>query len=838
MNTKRPLLILALCALLSPAGTARTASDTLSVDEARVVGPTALRRPYMTDSLNLRREAFSAESYLAQNAALVFADTTDGAVRTGEALSTSDDLPTLRVLRFTLRTQRFTPAMLLTPGMNHVKVYVDGQETTPTLKLPPGEVRVDLLCLSLPEATDTFRVSLVGDSLAGLQVNATGKRPFMPRDILYGRKYADVTISPTGKYISYCLYDTKPDGKAAYTTYLRETQTQRLVRQFAGRVRPNWLYGRDLYSTTRDNGLGSRDLFAIDPETGAETCLAARIPDGDFELPATADYLIYRKEEKGPDDLPGTKRIIDPDDRMPGWRNRQALYKYDIATRTYERLTYGAQTASLNDISADGNCLLLSFSTMKPERTPFERSTFVLLNVRTGRVDTLLRDTAFVSRGQFSPDGKQVAFSASPQAFGGIGSEVKPGQIPNGFDLRLYLYDIATRTTRPLLRGFAPSVGRFLWAAGDGNLYFQATDGCDENLFRLNPKTDEVTKYALPLTYIQQFDLAYAAKRPAAIFYGQSGDRSRDLYVASLEKASPKARRVGEQSFEQWAHNLSLPACRNWSFRASRGDTVRAFYYLPQDFDSLRSYPMITYYYGGCTPTGKVLEGFWPLAALANMGYVVLVLEPSGAIGYGQEFAARHVGTWGDESGDDILEGVEQFAREKTFVNPERIGCMGASYGGFMTQYLLTRTDRFRCAISHAGISDLTGYWGGGYWGYTYGETAEYGSFPWNRPDLFVEHSPLYNADKVHTPLLLLHGTADTNVPTNQSQAMYTALRILGRPVAYVTFEGDNHVITDFKKRQAWQQIINAWFAKWLQDDDTWWDTLYPGDTLGEAQSR
>lgn len=838
MNPMKPLLTLALSALLMPSGVARTASDTLRVAEARVVGPIALHQPYMTDSLNLRREAFSADSYLAQNAALVFADTTDSIISTGQALPTTDGLPTLRVLRFTLRTPRFTPATLVMGDMKHVKVYIDGQEATTALKLPPGEVRVDLLCLSLPEAADTFRVSLVGDSLAGLQVNAGGKRPFMQRDILYGLKYADATISPTGKYISYSLYDTKPDGKATYTTFLRETQTQRLVRQFSGRVSLSWLYGRDLCYATRDNDTGSRDLYTIDPETGAETCLAARIPDGYFQLSPKADYLIYQKEEKGPDDLPGTKRIIDPDDRMPGWRNRQALYKYDLATRSFERLTYGRQSVRLNDISADGSHLLLSFSTMLPERTPFERTTYVRMNVRTGHVDTLLRDTAFVSHGQFSPDGTQVAFSASPQAFGGIGNEVKTGQIPNGYDMRLYLYDLTSGTTRPLLRNFTPSVGRFCWAAGDGNLYFQATDGCDESLFRLDPRTEVVTKYALPLTYIQQFDLAEAAKHPTAIFYGQSGDRSRDLYVAQLEKASAKTRRVGEQSFEQWARDLSLPACHDWSFRASRGDTVHAFYYLPQDFDSLRSYPMITYYYGGCTPTGKVLEGFWPLAALANMGYVVLVLEPSGAIGYGQEFAARHVGTWGDESGDDILEGVEQFAREKTYVNPKRIGCMGASYGGFMTQYLLTCTDRFRCAISHAGISDLTGYWGGGYWGYTYGETAEYGSFPWNRPDLFVKHSPLYNADKVHTPLLLLHGTADTNVPTNQSQAMYTALRILGRPVAYVTFEGDNHVITDFKKRQAWQEIINAWFAKWLQDDDTWWNTLYPGDTLGETQKR
>ena len=155
---------------------------------------------------------------------------------------------------------------------------------------------------------------------------------------------------------------------------------------------------------------------------------------------------------------------------------------------------------------------------------------------------------------------------------------------------------------------------------------------------------------------------------------------------------------------------------------------------------------------------------------------------------------------------------------------------MGASYGGFMTQYLQTKTNLFAAAISHAGISDITAYWGGGYWGYTYGETAEYGNFPWSNPDLFVKHSPLYNADKIHTPLLLLHGTDDTNVPTNQSQALYTALRILNRPTAYITFDGENHVISKFKNRMAWQEIINAWFVMWLKDEPQWWNSLYPGD--------
>ena len=221
---------------------------------------------------------------------------------------------------------------------------------------------------------------------------------------------------------------------------------------------------------------------------------------------------------------------------------------------------------------------------------------------------------------------------------------------------------------------------------------------------------------------------------------------------------------------------------------------------------------------------------------LAGQGYVVYALNPSGAIGYGQEFAARHVGTWGEGSGDDIIEGTKKFVAAHTFVNGEKIGCMGASYGGFMTQYLQTRTDIFAAAISHAGISNIASYWGGGYWGYTYGEAAQYGSYPWNNPDLYVKHSPLFNADKIHTPLLLLHGTVDTNVPTNESQQLFTALRILGRPVSYIQVEGQDHVITDYNKRLVWQDAIFAWFAHWLKDQPEWWQDLYPEDKFGQEE--
>ena len=105
-------------------------------------------------------------------------------------------------------------------------------------------------------------------------------------------------------------------------------------------------------------------------------------------------------------------------------------------------------------------------------------------------------------------------------------------------------------------------------------------------------------------------------------------------------------------------------------------------------------------------------------------------------------------------------------------------------------------------------------------------------SYPWTHPDLYTKQSPLFNADKIHTPLLFLHGDADTNVPVGESIQMFTALKLLGRETAFVAVKDQNHHITQYDKRLKWQNTIFAWFAKYLQDDDTWWEAMYPEKQL------
>jgi dipeptidyl aminopeptidase/acylaminoacyl peptidase len=204
------------------------------------------------------------------------------------------------------------------------------------------------------------------------------------------------------------------------------------------------------------------------------------------------------------------------------------------------------------------------------------------------------------------------------------------------------------------------------------------------------------------------------------------------------------------------------------------------------------------------------------------------VLQPSGAVGYGQEFSSVHVNDWGEITSAEIIRGIEELLRTHPNIDPRRVGAIGASYGGFMTQVLASKTDLFACLISHAGISALSSYWGVGDWGYGYSAVATANSFPWNRKDIYVGHSPLFMAERIHKPLLLLHGQNDNNVPPGESYQMFTALKLLGREVALVTFPDQQHWILKYPQRVQWMKTIMAWFDRWLKGQGEWWKELYP----------
>jgi dipeptidyl aminopeptidase/acylaminoacyl peptidase len=492
-----------------------------------------------------------------------------------------------------------------------------------------------------------------------------------------------------------------------------------------------------------------------------------------------------------------------------------------LTTGLTSQLTFGSRSTSLNNISRDGKMMLFSISEETVTERPFGKSALFCLHLETMQVDTLWFDDKYASRARFSPDAKKILITGGPESFSGIGLNIDEGQIANSYDTQAFIMDLSTKEIDPITKDFHPSILQSNWHT-DGLIYFQVEDEDRVAIYSYNPANRRFTKLPLTEDAINQFNIADFA--PFMGFTGMSVSNSSRAYLYNLK--DQKTTLISDPYREQLAQ-LNLGEVKDFDFTNSDGTAIKGYYYLPPDFDPEKKYPMIVNFYGGTSPTGRRFESRYPLHVYAALGYVIYVLQPSGATGFGQKFSALHVNTWGVRSADDIIEGTKEFIQAHPFVDETKIGCIGASYGGFMTMYLQTKTDLFAAAVSHAGISSISSYWGEGYWGYSYSGAASADSYPWNNYDLYVNQSPLFSADKIKTPLLLLHGTADTNVPPGESIQMFTALKILGKTVELIQVRGEDHHILTYDRRLKWNESIFAWFDKWLKGESAWWDSLY-----------
>jgi dipeptidyl aminopeptidase/acylaminoacyl peptidase len=396
--------------------------------------------------------------------------------------------------------------------------------------------------------------------------------------------------------------------------------------------------------------------------------------------------------------------------------------------------------------------------------------------------------------------------------------------IPNEFDIQAYLFDPETKQVESLSKDFHPAIAQAYWSQIENALYFLTTNHSYRRLFRFDL---EKRKYLnIPVAGVEVIEhIDFANSKPMAVLTGSGAAQPPKAF--SLNLKNTKSRLFCDPAAEDFA-DVKLGAVERWTFNNQQGRLIEGRIYYPPDFYPNKKYPCIVYYYGGTTPVTREFGGRYPKNLWAAQGYVVYVLQPSGAIGYGQQFSAYHVNDWGFIVADEIIYGVNKFLAAHSFIDPKKVGCIGASYGGFITMLIQTRTSMFSAAVAHAGISSIASYWGEGYWGYSYSAYAAANSYPWNRKDIYIDQSALFNADKITTPLLLLHGSEDTNVPPGESTQLFTALKILGREVEYIQIHEQNHHILTFNKRKTWTKTIMAWFDRWLRHQPEWWYSLYP----------
>jgi dipeptidyl aminopeptidase/acylaminoacyl peptidase len=647
--------------------------------------------------------------------------------------------------------------------------------------------------------------------------------------VLLGQKLTVTDLCDDGSLILLKYSETyPPKGKTINRVEVKNPKTNQVL--FSSRhsniSQVEWIPGTHNISYVTKNGITSA-LMAYNLKTHKETLLMKTPKQfSGYDWSPKGDFIIYSVQEEYEKNKTGVYELRGMPDRWPWYRKRTQLFLFRLADHSVKQLTYGYLTNNLQDISQDETHILFSQNFPYYAKRPYTKQILMQMNLKTGRVDTIW-NASFGGSAVYSPNGKQLLVTGSAAMFNGAGIHLKKAKIPNDFDIQAYIYTLATKNVEPITKNFNPSIENAWWNLSDNQIYFLTQDRSYVDIWKYDPANHNFTKLPMKVDVVTR--VSFAQNAPVMSYSGSSISYPATGWLYNLKENKQAETANPEKAF--FAH-IKFGKTANWNFKNKQGYTIQGRIYYPPNYNPDKKYPLLVYYYGGTVPTSRDFGGRYPKNLFAAMGYIVYDLQPSGAVGYGQDFSALHVNGWGKENASDIIEGTKKFIKAHPQVNPNAVGCLGASYGGYMTMWLQTQTNIFTTAIAHAGISDITSYWGQGYWGYLYSSVASANSFPWNNKKLYVDHSPLFNAEKIHTPMLLIQGTADTNVPTGESIQLYTALKLLGRPVKFVEIKGQNHHIVDYNKRILWQKTIFAWLAKYLKDQPQWWNEMYPKKDL------
>lgn len=750
----------------------------------------------------------------------------------------------VRVLALYVENDAFVKPTLTVTGSGRVRVVVDGEvvvdkkDSEPSAEkgvdLEPGTHVVVAFAAAgtgeePAEGTGSgFGLALgIADERAGqVRFGTDPAHELMIDELLDMEVVTGVSVSADGAIAAIGMRTPQPPSKdqRAWIEFVA-TDGGQLLQSLEGVGNVNGLSwapeGRRYAFTTRAEE--ATTLWIADFGGGRPRVLREGLKDfGSFRWMPSASSIVYSVSEEGEKDPENVKRYRGLTDRWAGNREQSFLYQISVPDGVSRRLTAGELGTSLQDIAPDGRTLLFTRTVNDDATWPFSTETLYELDLEGLQTRELTSAGPGLSA-RYSPNGNDILITASPSAFGELGENVPEGVIANLYDTQAYLLGREDGEMRAISRDFDPAIEGVEYSRASGDILARATVQTRHAIFRYDSRREQWSELETPVGSIGRMDLS--ADGRTVIFEGDGAFEPWQVMVASLDgRWRPKAIRTSDLDM---GGRILAGHIEDFDFTSSAGDVIDGHVYFPAGYDESRAWPALVYYYGGTSPVTRDFGGRYPKEYWAARGYVVYVLEPSGATGYGQEFSARHVNDWGKTTIDEIIEGTQAFLAAHPAVDPERVGCLGASYGGFMTELLMTRTDMFAAAISHAGISSISSYWGEGNWGYGYSAAATAHSYPWNRPDIYVDQSALFAADKIVTPLLLLHGSDDDNVPPGESEQLYTALRVLGRPVEYIRIAGEKHWILEREKRDLWARTIVAWFDRWLKGDQAWWDHLY-----------
>lgn len=677
--------------------------------------------------------------------------------------------------------------------------------------------------------------------------NETG-RPMTFEDMYALGRVADPQISPDGKTVLYVVtrfsIEQNNSNSDIWAVPFEGGEAKRLTDAAKADMHPRWSPdGSSIaFISTRENG---GQIWLMNPDGSNQRRLTTISTGVDgFTWSPTGTHLLFtsqvyadcttdecnrlRDEEK--EKNPVKARLIDklPYRVWSSWKDDKYGHVFAIAAAggIAVDLTPGAYDTPPIDLGGHQDFVV----SPDGKEVAFVRNTDKLVAASTNNDIWLVgidgknpRCITTANKGNdnnpvFSPDGRYIAYR----------SMARSGYEADKYDLKIY--DRQTGSTSTLTEGVDRSVDEILWYKQGSRLLFTAQDGPYISLFDVPAKGGDVLRVLKGIITLQfahmdtvrnmdlgtyRHDFRLHPNGNSLVFIGER--MSHPAEVMSVDYDGERISNVRQltSTNNDVMKQLEMHAPESFTFKSFDGAEVQGWIVPPPNFDPKKKYPMIYLVHGG--PQGVWGDNFhyrWNLQLFAAPGFVVVAVNCRGSQGFGQAFTDGVNGEWGGAPYKDLMKGLDYVLKQYPFIDKNRMGAAGASYGGYMMNWFLGNTTRFKALFCHAGVYDLVSMYGGTE--ELWFPEWEFRGTPWSNPKMYEKWSPSRLAKNFKTPTYVSHGQLDFRVPVEQGMQLFSTLQRLGVESKFLYFPDEGHLVLKPRNAQLWYGEFERWFKKQL----------------------
>lgn len=663
------------------------------------------------------------------------------------------------------------------------------------------------------------------------------KRPISTEDFMEIEVFSDPQLSPDGN--TYAYVSTTINDKKEYESHL-------YVQQVESHTTKQWTFGQDKNSNPRFSPDGNTVVFQSNrsgvpqlwllPLDGGEAKQLTTFKNGavnpewskdgksiiftatlDTEEDVNNQEEISKEERQKETEEKSKKPLIIKNLKYKsdaqGFldEKKSHIVQFDLETETFTQLTSGDHHYSYQDISPDGSTIL--FAANLREDSDYElKSDIYTLDTVTKAITRLTDGNGSYYTARFSPSGDKVAYLGHKQEY------------LNATLTELYIYNVQTKEQTCLSKEWDFQIGDLIvgdtrlgssdtgpiWSKDENRLFFIGSDLGATNLYEVT-LTGELKKVYAVDSHV--FGFSYNPIKEVFVVGVSTPTNPCNFYLIDNQGKDIQLTDANRDFLNEVAIGTPEPV----TFKAEDGWDIHGWLLRPYGFEEGKKYPFVLEIHGGPhTMYGQTF--FHEMQLLAAKGYVVLYTNPRGSYGYGQEFVNACRGDYGGGDYRDLMSAVDYALETYDFIDKDRLGVTGGSYGGFMTNWIVGHTNRFKAAVTQRSISNWLSFYGVSDIGYFFNKW-QHGYDLLEDPKALWEISPLKYADQVETPILILHGEVDYRCPIEQAEQFYVTLKHLKKETEFVRFPGSNHELSRSGKPEMRVERLNhicGWFEKYL----------------------